>query len=560
MTMDKSIFWAGLVGAVATIPLVQMAASAKSATEINKIAQSITVMISESGGQGSGVILQKQGDVYTVLTASHVVKAKNVSYSLVAPDGKTYQIIPDSIRRPTQNIDVAVVKFRASANYATAKLGNCNLLAGGAELFVGGFPAPTGAITQSVFVFRTGTVSANSNKTFDKGYSLIYSNDTLPGMSGGVVLNSAGELVAIHGRGDREKSSDGSFSGVKTGFNLGIPINRFGTISSSLGVNLQGQVAVIPQSTAIKADDYFASAVQKDYKGDTQGALADFNRAIQINPNYAKAYFNRGYLKYFAADHLGALADYNRAIQIDPNNADFYFSRGNVKYIELNDPKGALADYNRAIQIDPNNDAYLNRGNVKRDLNDPKGALADFSHVIQIKPNDESAYINRGHLKYSEGDYRGALADYNRVVQINPKDEMAYFGRGNVKHYYLNDTKGALADYSRAVKIFPNFAEAYINRGDLKSEKLKDTKGALADLNRAIQIAPNYAPAYINRGNFKYRYLKDRSGGITDIRQAAKLYKQQGSEFGYRGAIDRLRVWGVSERDSPKGRLRDRGF
>ncbi|WP_310482755.1 serine protease, partial [Chamaesiphon sp. VAR_48_metabat_403] len=145
--MDKSIFWAGLVGAVATIPLVQMAASAKSATEINKIAQSITVMISASGSQGSGVILQKQGDIYTVLTAAHVVKNKSVSYSLVAPDGQKYQIIPGSIRRPTQDIDVAVVKFRASANYPTAKLGNCNLLTGGAELFVGGYPTPTATIT-----------------------------------------------------------------------------------------------------------------------------------------------------------------------------------------------------------------------------------------------------------------------------------------------------------------------------------------------------------------------------------------------------------------------------
>ena len=67
------------MGAAATIPLVQMAATAATAPEINKIAAAITVQITEPNSQGSGVILQRQGDVYTVLTAAHVVKSKNVT-------------------------------------------------------------------------------------------------------------------------------------------------------------------------------------------------------------------------------------------------------------------------------------------------------------------------------------------------------------------------------------------------------------------------------------------------------------------------------------------------
>lgn len=66
-------------------------------------------------------------------------------------------------------------------------------------------------------------------------------------MSGGAVLNQNGELVAIHGRGDREKNAQGEF-GQKTGFNLGIPVNRFATIASNLGVNLRETVPPIPQN------------------------------------------------------------------------------------------------------------------------------------------------------------------------------------------------------------------------------------------------------------------------------------------------------------------------
>ena len=410
---NQAIFWLGLMSATATIPIVQMAATAATAPEIAKTAKAITVQITEPGSRGSGVILQRQGDIYTVLTNEHVLRAKNVPYKIVTSDGKKYQAIPSSIRLPSVDIDLAVVKFRASDNYPTAKLGNCNLLTEGMDLYVGGYPAPTVAITNSVFLFRTGTVSANSNQTLEKGYSLIYSNDTLPGMSGGAVLNQNGELVAIHGRGDVQKNSDGEW-GAKTGFNLGIPINRFATIASSLGVDLIGKVAAISKSTQPKAGDYFALGVQKSRKGDYRGSLDDFNKAIQTNPSYAIVYNYRGVLKQ----------------------------------IQLNDSQGALADFNQSIRLDP------------------------------------------------------------------------------------------------------NFAIAYYNRGSLKNNTLNDIQGALADFNQSIRLGPNYAIAYGNRGFLRYQKLNDQSGGIADMQKSARLLRQQNNVEAYQQAIDQLKKWGVTDRDT----------
>jgi S1-C subfamily serine protease len=151
---DKAIFWVGLMGAAATIPLVQMVATAATAPEIAQTAKAITVKISEPDSQGSGVILKHQGDVYTVLTAAHVVKAKNATYPIATPDGKQYRVSNSSIRRATVDIDLAVVEFRTVTNYPTAKLGNSNSLTEGMELYVGGFPLATKTITDSIFVFR----------------------------------------------------------------------------------------------------------------------------------------------------------------------------------------------------------------------------------------------------------------------------------------------------------------------------------------------------------------------------------------------------------------------
>jgi Tfp pilus assembly protein PilF len=427
------IFWASSICIGMAIPIVRVVSIAATAPEIAKTARTVTVKISEPGSQGSGVILQRQGDIYTVLTAAHVVKNKSAAYTIATSDGKKYQIVSNSIRAAAVDIDLAVVKFRTTDNYPIAKLGNSNLLTEGMDLYVAGYPAATDAINKSIFVFRTGTVSANSTQTLDKGYSLIYSNDTLPGMSGGAVLNQGGEVVAIHGRGDRERNPSGEL-GQKTGFNLGIPINRFATIAANLGVNLDQKLIAVLQNQPPKADDYLALANQKYEKGNYRGALADYDRAIALKPDYAKAYRARSIVKSGKiGDPQGALSDLDRAIQLDPNDGLTYGVRGFLKYNSLDDSQGAVADLNRAIQLDPNNsNSYALRGGIKYEkLNDPQGALTDLDRAIQLDPRSANPYLVRGILKYlSFKNSQGGLADLNRNIQLDPQNPNSHLIRG----------------------------------------------------------------------------------------------------------------------------------
>jgi tetratricopeptide (TPR) repeat protein len=566
---SKISLWTGLIGVGATIVLVQPnIASAKSSVEIAETAKAITVLISEPNSVGSGVILQHQGDIYTVLTAAHVVK-NTASYKITTPDDRSYQVISSSIRRAVGSIDLAVVKFKSTAKYPTAKLGNCNVLKSGMDLYVGGFPGASGAITESVFVFREGKVSANSNKTFENGYSLVYSNNTLPGMSGGAVLNGDGELVAIHGRGDKERLSDGSF-GSKTGFNLGIPINRFATVASNMGVPLNGQVAPIQQSSVLKADDYHTSAIQKSNKGDIQGALADYNQAIALDPKYAYAYNNRGSLKDDLNDVQSALADYNQAIALDPKYIDAYINRGYLKHTKLNDVQGALADYNQAIALNPKSAlAYINRGNLKvQNLDDVQGALADYSQAIALdRKNSSDAYAARGFVTVVKlGDVRSGMADLNQAIAINPKNANAYAVRGVLKNEKLKDVRGALADLDKAIALDPKSLLAYPLRGSLKASNLNDVQGALADYNKVISLDPKSILAYVTRGALKYQRLDDARGALADFNKAIEVnpsiflgYYNRGDFFYSTGnlsaAIADFRKVAELDRVSPYGLL-----
>jgi tetratricopeptide (TPR) repeat protein len=526
--------WLALIGTAATIPLVQTVAVAKSAVEVQQIAKQVTVQISGCGF-GSGVILRKEGNTYTVLTVAHAVKKSGCQ--VTAPDDRKYPVA--NIKTFPNKVDLAVFTFTSSKTYPVAKLiANSDTVEAGETVYVSGYPVST-AIANSTFLFIKGDVAGNGTKQQEKGYSLIYTNNTLPGHSGGPVWNDKGEVIAIHGLGDVDTKLEQTMNDtvrVKTGFNLGITINTFTKLATSAGI-----AGYAPVTVAVKpkpVDDLIASAVAKESKGDYRGILADMDRAISLDSQQARLYHLRAIAKSKLDDTPGALADYSRAIQLDPNLADAYNNRGVLKKDKLNDTPGALADYNRAIQLAPNlADAYNNRGVLKYEkLNDTPGALADYNRAIQLAPNLAAAYTNRGNLKKDKlNDTPGALADYNRAIQLAPNLADAYNNRGNLKKDKLNDTPGALADYNRAIQLAPNLALAYINRGVLKY-KNGDLSGAIFDYEKAVAIDPKNATSHSNIAFIKY----DRgniAGAIESWRKSLALSTDPDAQLGLAVAL-----------------------
>ena len=128
-------------------------------------------------------------------------------------------------------------------------------------------------------------------------------------------------------------------------------------------------------------------------------ALVAYNKAIQIDPEDANAYINRGVIKDTFGDHEEAILDYDIAIQLQPNEAGNYTNRGNAK-LGLGNYEGAILDHNFAIQLQPNfPGAYNNRGNVKLELSDFEAAIEDYNVAINLDPNYADAYVNRAKAK-----------------------------------------------------------------------------------------------------------------------------------------------------------------
>ena len=167
---------------------------------------------------------------------------------------------------------------------------------------------------------------------------------------------------------------------------------------------------------------YRESGYNKLQSNDYYGAISDFTKAIEIDPNDDISYLNRGVARLRLEKYYDAISDFTKSIEINPNYAKSYFNRGNAKY-ELDDEAGAISDYTKAIEIDPNYaDAYSYRGNAKYGLKDYYGAISDYTKAIEIEPNDGRAHYNRAFNNFMLNNSADACRDFKKSIELGFND------------------------------------------------------------------------------------------------------------------------------------------
>ena len=440
-----------------------------SKTDIAQQVKSLSVLIQSQAGSGSGVIVQHQGQTYTVVTAAHVV-ANAIPYTLTLSDEHSYTT--SNVKR-LAGVDLAIITFTSDRTYPVAGLGSSQGMGEASPVYVAGFPVGTAVITRSVYTFTEGTLTARSSKPFADGYGMVYTNPTLPGMSGGGVFNQIGQLVGIHGRGDVDSKLETSLSNpsivVKTGFNLGIPVETLVAHGTELGLKL----SILPANNPVAAspvDDLIIAATSKAQQGDYNGAIADMSKAIGQSPTASNLYFARANYAISIGRGEDALKDLDRVIQLDPQSESGYWIRGNYRF-SLNDKTGAIADLSQVIRLNPNHlQAYAKRAFFYSTQPNPVGAIADYTAILKLDPKNQNAYEMRAMWRTVQSDYKGAFADYSQLIALNPKNVEAYLQRGKIRQA-MKDIEGAIADYKAAQKIEPQNKMVYDALAYLEKEK-----------------------------------------------------------------------------------------
>ncbi|HEY3916057.1 MAG TPA: aspartyl protease family protein [Verrucomicrobiae bacterium] len=219
----------------------------------------------------------------------------------------------------------------------------------------------------------------------------------------------------------------------------------------------------VADNVHLSSDNLFTSSGEfKWSKSDINGAMADYNRALELNPRNSEACSDRGDLKAVQGDLAGAIADCTRSLEIDPSYADAYSRRGAAREIRGDFP-GALSDFDKVIDLRPEDADYerLYRqtllwrlGRAPGDLGNGSttwkghwtktiglylsGRLDEKSLLSAAKQSDVEPvagqkceaeyYIGMMHL--SKGDKDGACASFrkSRSVALNDYDEYRFAG------------------------------------------------------------------------------------------------------------------------------------
>lgn len=279
----------------------------------------------------------------------------------------------------------------------------------------------------------------------------------------------------------------------------------------------------VPDQMVSPADIYIYRGNAYYYKAgvnDIDRAIADFNKAIEIKPDDAYAYGNRGTLHYYKGEYDRAIVDFDQALKLTPDHVVIYINRG-AAYYNKGEYDRAIADHDKAIKLKPDfAAAYNNRGAAYHYEGEYDRAIADYDKAIKLKADYAEAYSNRGAAYNQKGQYDRAIADYDKTIKLKPNLADAYFNRGTAYHY-KGEYDRAIADYDQAIKLKPDLADAYNNRGTIHNSK-GDYDRAIADFDQTIKLKPDYAKAYNNRG-IAYDDKGEYDRAIADYDKAIKL-------------------------------------
>jgi tetratricopeptide (TPR) repeat protein len=154
-------------------------------------------------------------------------------------------------------------------------------------------------------------------------------------------------------------------------------------------------------------------------------ALVDYNRALELNPELAAAYYHRGDVGLLTNELDDAKADFTLAIAKQSGAANPpptpYFKRGYLLYLQR-EFKAAVKDLSRAIELAPAMyEAYLYRANALCALRRHDLAIRDYNELIQLKPDLALAYYGRALALREKGDTEKAEADFRKAEQLGIK-------------------------------------------------------------------------------------------------------------------------------------------
>jgi len=208
-----------------------------------------------------------------------------------------------------------------------------------------------------------------------------------------------------------------------------------------------------------------------------------------------------------------ALAQFQKALAIDPNDEDVYNNLGNV-FFQQKRTDEAISCYQKALALDPNfAEAHNNLGDVFLQQGRMNDAITQFQAALKIKPDYAEAHYNLGNALRRQGKVNEAIAQFQKALALKPQFAEAHYNLGNAL-LQQGQIKEAIAQFQTALMIKPDYVDAQNNlawilatspeaalRNGTKSVELAERANQLAGGTNPVVLC-TLAAAYAEAGKF----------------------------------------------------------
>ena len=370
------------------------------------------------------------------------------------------------------------------------------------------------------------------------------------GNSGGPIINRAGEAIGIAV--SAGSSATGTGADNIWEFAYAIPSNTVKALLAEAGA--AEPFETWRQRPRIRAYAEASHGYVKQRERQYKAAIKHYTAALQLNPDLAEIYHNRGTLQNLLGKSENAIADWDAALARNPDFTEAYFNRAAAK-TTLGDFEGGIVDCSTAIERNPDAaPAYYNRAQARMELKQYTEGIEDYDKALSIglsEADSYGAYYNRALAKYllgldkaAQGDeaeasrlYHAAIPDYTKAIQVAPDPSLAsrnYNNRGYAKYLIAEHEsadgnmeearelyEAAMDDSEAAIKRDRRNAYAYCTRAVIKVA-FDAHDDAIKDFDSAIKLKPDFAHAYHQRGLAKQALGREKEAD-TDFAKAKAL-------------------------------------
>ena len=329
------------------------------------------------------------------------------------------------------------------------------------------------------------------------------------------------------------------------------------------GIGAVASIFIINSINTANAGDLYKKANTFYELQRYQDALSNYQKAIELKPEYAQAWNGQARAFYELKNYQEALSAYDKAIQIQPDYQNAWKGRG-FALSKVRRYKEAISSFDKALKLQPESPEVLNaKGEALSNLNRYDEAIKSYDKAVGLQPEYHQAWDNKAWALYKLKRYQDALSTYEKVVQLKPSNERAWYHSGNAL-VNLDRENDAFKAYSRAVQYKPDFYQAWLSRGNVLitlrrySEAIESFKEvlkyqpnnfdalysqgwalhksqryeqAVASYDKAIALKRNDYRVWYNRGNSLYNLQKYQEAILAYNR--AVRYKKDHSESWY---------------------------